>query len=193
MEEYLKRCESATMKSSKAMEEGVQMISGKKRKLYTKLENEYCGDVESVENCVSPAASRTSSGCSKHDESNDVVKESLRSPDLKNVDTQSDGFETEISTSINGGVFSREATPTSELCGDSEEVLLMSSSSTSKKTPEIPRRKIPSEKMPSAAELEEFFAAAEKCEQKRFAEKYNYDIVKDVPLEGKYQWVRLRL
>ncbi|XP_047983131.1 cyclin-dependent kinase inhibitor 6-like isoform X3 [Salvia hispanica] len=45
--------------------------------------------------------------------------------------------------------------------------------------------------MPSAAELERFFAAAEKYEQKRFAQKYNYDIVKDVPLEGRYHWVRL--
>ncbi|KAG9155239.1 hypothetical protein Leryth_023270 [Lithospermum erythrorhizon] len=39
-------------------------------------------------------------------------------------------------------------------------------------------------KMPSEAELEDFFSAAEKYEQNRFAEKYNYDIVKDVPLEG---------
>ncbi|GAA0160243.1 hypothetical protein LIER_16839 [Lithospermum erythrorhizon] len=43
-------------------------------------------------------------------------------------------------------------------------------------------------KMPSEAELEDFFSAAEKYEQNRFAEKYNYDIVKDVPLEGRYEW-----
>ncbi|XP_071726185.1 cyclin-dependent kinase inhibitor 7-like [Rutidosis leptorrhynchoides] len=47
-------------------------------------------------------------------------------------------------------------------------------------------------KMPSAAELEEFFSEAEKYEQKRFAEKYNFDIVKDVPIEGRYQWIRLK-
>ncbi|XP_076942288.1 uncharacterized protein LOC143612107 [Bidens hawaiensis] len=45
--------------------------------------------------------------------------------------------------------------------------------------------------MPSAAELEEFFAEAEKYEQKRLAEKYNFDIKKDVPMEGRYQWVPL--
>ncbi|KAL2348402.1 hypothetical protein Fmac_002402 [Flemingia macrophylla] len=48
------------------------------------------------------------------------------------------------------------------------------------------------EKMPSELELEEFFAAAEKDIQKRFQDRYNYDIVKDVPLEGRYEWVQLK-
>ncbi|XP_022036412.1 cyclin-dependent kinase inhibitor 7 isoform X5 [Helianthus annuus] len=46
--------------------------------------------------------------------------------------------------------------------------------------------------MPCAAEIEEFFSKAEKYEQKRFVEKYNYDIVKDVPMEGRYQWIELK-
>lgn len=69
--------------------------------------------------------------------------------------------------------FSREATPTSELYGDSEHVL---STSKRKSTPPPTtlRRKNPkpaAENMPSPAELEAFFAAAEKYEHKRFAEK----------------------
>ncbi|KAG6432944.1 hypothetical protein SASPL_104538 [Salvia splendens] len=45
-------------------------------------------------------------------------------------------------------------------------------------------------KTPSAAELEEFFTVAEEYVQKRFTQKYNYDIVKDAPiLGGRYQWV----
>ncbi|XP_014506027.1 cyclin-dependent kinase inhibitor 7 [Vigna radiata var. radiata] len=48
------------------------------------------------------------------------------------------------------------------------------------------------QKMPAESELEEFFAAAEKDIQKRFSEKYNYDIVKDMPLEGRYEWVKLK-
>nr|CAA05215.1 cyclin-dependent kinase inhibitor protein [Oxybasis rubra] len=44
-------------------------------------------------------------------------------------------------------------------------------------------------KMPSDSEIEEFFAVAEKDLQKRFSEKYNFDIVKDVPLKGRYDWV----
>ncbi|GMH25232.1 hypothetical protein Nepgr_027075 [Nepenthes gracilis] len=43
-------------------------------------------------------------------------------------------------------------------------------------------------KMPSQLEIEEFFAAAEKDLKKSFIEKYNFDIVEDVPLEGRYQW-----
>ncbi|GFP84558.1 cyclin-dependent kinase inhibitor 7 [Phtheirospermum japonicum] len=191
MEEYLKRCEShVTTKTWRAMEEDMEMISSKKRKFYSELRTEeYCGggDVEPApENPVSPATSRTSGGSDKHEEhSNDVVKK--RSSDL-----ESEVFETEISTCIDR-VF-REATPTSELYGDSEQVLLQSLSTPKKKSsspPANPRRKIV-ESTPSAAELDEFFAAAEKYDRKRFVEKYNYDIVKDVPLEGKYQWVRLQ-
>lgn len=44
-------------------------------------------------------------------------------------------------------------------------------------------------KMPSDSEIEEFFAAAEKGLHKRFSEKYNFDVVKDIPLEGRYEWV----
>ncbi|KAK4437866.1 Cyclin-dependent kinase inhibitor 7 [Sesamum alatum] len=177
------------------MEEDMELICSKKRKFYSERENECCGDVVVEENSVSPAAS-TTSGCCKHDESSsDVVERSLRSPDLENVDDlQSEGFETDIAA-FTDDVFSRETTPTSELYGDSEQVLMHSKATSKKKSSSPSRRKIPvslAEDMPSAAELEEFFVAAEKYEQKRFAEKYNYDIVKDVPLEGKYQWVRLQ-
>ncbi|XP_022149452.1 cyclin-dependent kinase inhibitor 7-like isoform X1 [Momordica charantia] len=47
-------------------------------------------------------------------------------------------------------------------------------------------------KMPTESDLEEFFISAEKNLQKCFAEKYNYDIVEDVPLEGRYEWIRLK-
>ncbi|KAL9261167.1 Cyclin-dependent kinase inhibitor 3-like protein [Drosera capensis] len=47
-------------------------------------------------------------------------------------------------------------------------------------------------KMPSDLEIEEFFAEAEKDLQKRFIDKYNFDIVRDVPLEGRYQWVPVK-
>lgn len=43
-----------------------------------------------------------------------------------------------------------------------------------------------------AAELEEFFASTEKNLQKRFKDKYNYDIVNDAPLEGRFEWVQLK-
>ncbi|NP_001312619.1 cyclin-dependent kinase inhibitor 7-like [Nicotiana tabacum] len=52
------------------------------------------------------------------------------------------------------------------------------------------RRRLTEEKMPSETDLEEFFAAAEKDILKRFTKKYNFDFVKEEPLEGHYEWVR---
>ncbi|KNA14648.1 hypothetical protein SOVF_105520 [Spinacia oleracea] len=45
---------------------------------------------------------------------------------------------------------------------------------------------------PSNSEIEDFFAAAEKDLHKRFSDKYNFDVVKDVPLEGRYDWVPIK-
>ncbi|KAL8124876.1 uncharacterized protein LOC141719112 [Apium graveolens] len=46
--------------------------------------------------------------------------------------------------------------------------------------------------MPSESELEEFLAVAEKNVRKQFIEKYNYDISKDEPLSGRYEWIKLK-
>ncbi|CAA6664339.1 unnamed protein product [Spirodela intermedia] len=43
----------------------------------------------------------------------------------------------------------------------------------------------------SEREIEEFFASAERKERERFSKKYNYDVVKDSPLEGRYEWTRI--
>ncbi|KAL7592036.1 cyclin-dependent kinase inhibitor 7 [Lactuca sativa] len=105
--------------------------------------------------------------------------------------------ETEIFMSSNDG-FSRETSASSVVSLESEEMESLSTSTpkNKKKTAAANEatsgRKPPPEKSPSPAELEEFFSEAEKYEQKRFTEKYNYDIVKDVPMEGRYQWVRLK-
>ncbi|VFQ72122.1 unnamed protein product [Cuscuta campestris] len=113
---------------------------------------------------------------------NVVVKDMRRSsPDLQ----QEDDFVTVDSSAY--GSFS-------ELQGETVEI--MESSSTEKKgsTEAIRRRRRgdqPAGRKPPEAEIEEFFADAEKYEQKKFLEKYNYDVVKDAPLEGRYQWVRL--
>ncbi|KAM7250492.1 hypothetical protein ACFE04_022375 [Oxalis oulophora] len=45
---------------------------------------------------------------------------------------------------------------------------------------------------PLKLEIEEFFAEAEKNIQKEFSQKYNFDIAKDKPLQGRYQWVGTR-
>nr|KJB79233.1 hypothetical protein B456_013G042600 [Gossypium raimondii] len=127
----------------------------------------------------------SASRCSSN-ESCDILKDSLRFVDLEfmNVPLQAKSFETEISTCTNVNKFSRETPPLSEHCGDSDEM------QSPEKKPPPSTTKPP--KIPSQAEIDEFFSVAEKYEQKRFAEKYNYDIVKDVPLDGRYQWLRLK-
>uniref|UniRef100_A0A7N0TA23 Cyclin-dependent kinase inhibitor domain-containing protein n=1 Tax=Kalanchoe fedtschenkoi TaxID=63787 RepID=A0A7N0TA23_KALFE len=55
------------------------------------------------------------------------------------------------------------------------------------------RSSLQAARRPPEAELEDFFAAAERQIQQRFIEKYNYDVVKDEPLgEGRYEWVPLK-
>lgn len=49
----------------------------------------------------------------------------------------------------------------------------------------------PKIRMPSASEIEEFFAAAEKAEKQRFASKYNFDVDLEAPSEGRYEWARI--
>ncbi|XP_066390350.1 cyclin-dependent kinase inhibitor 6-like [Miscanthus floridulus] len=44
---------------------------------------------------------------------------------------------------------------------------------------------------PPAEEVEAFLAAAESGMARRFAVKYNYDVVKDAPMDGRYEWVRV--
>ncbi|CAN6196202.1 unnamed protein product [Urochloa humidicola] len=44
---------------------------------------------------------------------------------------------------------------------------------------------------PPPEELEAFLAANESSLARRFAAKYNYDVVKDAPMEGRYEWVRV--
>ncbi|XP_038692725.1 cyclin-dependent kinase inhibitor 3 [Tripterygium wilfordii] len=44
---------------------------------------------------------------------------------------------------------------------------------------------------PIMLEVEEFFACAEQQQQREFMEKYNFDIVNDLPLPGRYEWVKI--
>nr|RAL46720.1 hypothetical protein DM860_004999 [Cuscuta australis] len=43
---------------------------------------------------------------------------------------------------------------------------------------------------PSDAELEDFFSLAEQKIQQSFEHKYNFDVVNEKPLEGRYEWVQ---
>ncbi|GLT55299.1 hypothetical protein SLA2020_284360 [Shorea laevis] len=45
--------------------------------------------------------------------------------------------------------------------------------------------------IPTAHEMDEFFAAAEEEQQRQFIDKYNFDPVNDKPLPGRYEWEKL--
>ncbi|XP_065871761.1 cyclin-dependent kinase inhibitor 7 [Euphorbia lathyris] len=121
--------------------------------------------------------------CSCSIESSLLHKDSLRV-----VDLEAKSFETESSTCIDNK-FSRETTPSSESY-DTDE---MDSKAGGRKS--CREKLMAKKKIPNQEEIDQFFEEAEKelkKEQKRFADKYNYDIANDVPLEGRYQWVRLK-
>ncbi|XP_073128118.1 cyclin-dependent kinase inhibitor 1-like [Henckelia pumila] len=64
--------------------------------------------------------------------------------------------------------------------------------STAKPKESNPRRLVTGEKIPSDDDIEEFFSYAEKNLQKQFIDKYNYDVVKDEPLEGRFEWIQIK-
>ncbi|KAJ8534581.1 hypothetical protein K7X08_016309 [Anisodus acutangulus] len=45
--------------------------------------------------------------------------------------------------------------------------------------------------IPSVHEIEEFFTFAEQQQQHLFMEKYNFDVANDLPLSGRYEWIRV--
>ncbi|XP_028789597.1 cyclin-dependent kinase inhibitor 7-like [Neltuma alba] len=104
------------------------------------------------------------------------------------LDPETSVLEMAGSAPSNVKLFSKDRYSLNEFYGDSEEMTVFPVKSS---TEASEHRKFAATKMAPEEEIEEFFAMAEKYEQKRFAEKYNYDIVKDMPLQGKYEWVRL--
>ncbi|KAM7488757.1 hypothetical protein LguiB_026241 [Lonicera macranthoides] len=47
------------------------------------------------------------------------------------------------------------------------------------------------QQIPTTREMDMLFASAEKEQQEEFMKKYNYDPVKDKPLPGRYEWVKI--
>ncbi|CAN7089570.1 unnamed protein product [Brassica rapa subsp. narinosa] len=78
----------------------------------------------------------------------------------------------------------RESTPCN-FVEDLETIVTPGSSTRSMRTPTRDST------VPTIGELEEFFAYAEHQQQRLFMEKYNFDIVNDVPLTGGYEWVQV--
>ncbi|KAL5996974.1 hypothetical protein ACLOJK_007900 [Asimina triloba] len=84
----------------------------------------------------------------------------------------------------------RETTPSS-LVRDPETQHTPTSTSRPTNSTASNRRIRRHRNIPTAREIEEFFACAEQEQQRLFTEKYNYDPVNDLPVPGRYAWVRL--
>ncbi|KAL3525701.1 hypothetical protein ACH5RR_014073 [Cinchona calisaya] len=132
--------------------------------------------------------SRNGSSAELHNNTSDSVD--LEVEESVEVETSTYQFE--------NGIQRRETTPSSEVqaeTGELESTALRPSMSSETNSSRLRQRQSTDEekkKMPSKAELEEFFSAAEKNLQQNFAQKYNFDIVKVEPLEGRYEWFRLK-
>ncbi|XAR59464.1 hypothetical protein NMG60_11015306 [Bertholletia excelsa] len=184
-----------TVLAKRAMEVESSKASIKRRKLESNADRDRLSLSQQCNKKKSPEESATSAGsncvpvtrCSSED-SSELLKHKSRSLDLK-VEVRHGIFESDIKTIADCTSFSGETTTSSELCADTD---CLESSALVKPSEASLRRIHPAAKMPAAAEIEEFFSAAEKSVLKRFSDKYNYDVVKDVPLEGRYQWIRLK-
>ncbi|KAJ4966637.1 hypothetical protein NE237_018486 [Protea cynaroides] len=134
--------------------------------------------------CSSPNSDQVQASRCSSNGSTEFVNENLRSVDLEG---EGDCCHIENSSTYSDCRQRRETTPSSELRAESGDL-----ESTARPTEANSRYRSMTEKMPTEAEIDEFFSAAEKKEQKQFADKYNFDILKDVPLEGRYEWVRVK-
>nr|XP_027093562.1 cyclin-dependent kinase inhibitor 3-like isoform X1 [Coffea arabica] len=83
----------------------------------------------------------------------------------------------------------RESTPCSLIRG--VDVATPGSSTRQKTANAVNRRGAILDNVPSASEIEEFFASADQCQRRQFIEKYNFDVVNDFPLPGRYEWVKV--
>ncbi|XP_043712115.1 cyclin-dependent kinase inhibitor 1-like isoform X2 [Telopea speciosissima] len=140
------------------------------------------GQVITEDRCSSPNSDHVQASRCSSNGSTELVNESLRSVDLEG---EGDCFHIDDSTTYSD--CRREKTPSSDLraeLGDLESTARVAEANS--------RHRLMAEKMPTEAEIEDFFSVAEKEEQKRFTDKYNFNILKDVPLEGRYEWVRVK-
>ncbi|KAJ8770749.1 hypothetical protein K2173_021396 [Erythroxylum novogranatense] len=124
--------------------------------------------------CASPRSDHASTSCCSSNGPSDRVKF---------ADLKEKSVEGETSMDYSCGE-RRETTSSSELLDDLDSTTrpLETSSGRSSTT---------AKKIPTESELEEFFAEAEKGSKEYFM-KYNYDIEKDEPLEGRWEWFRLK-
>ncbi|CAL9222268.1 unnamed protein product [Arabidopsis halleri] len=83
-------------------------------------------------------------------------------------------------------------TTTEEACGDSERISRSDCNFGDKGFDlESENRSMIRDSKAIQSEIEDFFANAEEQQQRLFIQKYNFDIVSDNPLPGRYEWVKV--
>ncbi|KAG5394640.1 hypothetical protein IGI04_024603 [Brassica rapa subsp. trilocularis] len=103
---------------------------------------------------------------------------------------KSEAFCGENSPDFESRQSTRESTPCN-FAEDLEIIVTPGSSTKSMRTATRDCMRDRDSSVPSTTELEEFFAYAEQQQQRLFMDKYNFDIVNDVPLTGRYEWVQV--
>ncbi|KAL0899693.1 hypothetical protein Bca101_083654 [Brassica carinata] len=168
-------------RESRELEASITSVSPRKNKKTKKLDDDSSSDSHGVVLAV-PSPSVASSAAS-----------SSQASDEKSSSISSDCFSTESNETVRNNPTSGvdlevkflESDTVSEALGKTTET---ESSSAIKrdKPPEV-------SKIPTADEIEAFLSELEGGDdkQKRFVEKYNFDIVNDKPLQGRYMWDRL--
>ncbi|KAL3813610.1 hypothetical protein ACJIZ3_014878 [Penstemon smallii] len=197
MGRYMKKCKGL----EEAAETAVAAAAGRKRKVgleeselsttsSVQLKTRRLDVVVTPENsenstCESINSDQVGASCCSSNGSSELATKNSKFLDLKEEENEvsAEFFPTTAGDSVDSRD-RREKMPLSEIQAESDEL----ESTLRPKHGSNSRHTL---KMPSEAELEEFFAAAEKNMQKQFTEKYNYDIVKDEPLEGRYEWVQI--
>uniref|UniRef100_A0A5B6YXQ9 Putative cyclin-dependent kinase inhibitor 5 n=1 Tax=Davidia involucrata TaxID=16924 RepID=A0A5B6YXQ9_DAVIN len=88
----------------------------------------------------------------------------------------------------------RESTPCS-LIRDSDTIGTPGSTTRPISSTAVNRRiqNVMQRNVPTTHEMDDFFAFAEQQQRSLFIEKYNFDVVNDLPLPGRYEWVRVDL
>ncbi|KAL9267535.1 Cyclin-dependent kinase inhibitor 7-like protein [Drosera capensis] len=143
-----------------------------------------CDDEDGV-----AAAAAGSSCCSTNASAEDPV--SIQDP----VDESGGGDDDEVVLEETNPMMNsdcrkrRQITPSTESQAESEKRMDSAATLPSPDPNDSHDGRATVQNMPSESEIEQFFAAAEKDLHQRFIDKYNYDVVKDVPLQGRYQWV----
>ncbi|CAL9765411.1 unnamed protein product [Musa acuminata subsp. burmannicoides] len=146
--------------------------------------NQAAGAAESPVNSDSVGSVPTKSRCFTKTKATALAVREV-SPEVDPAETEGSFGENVLD--LDASRTAREPTPC-DLIRDSETV--GTPGSTTRRTASKRQAATPSS-IPTNLEMEELFAGPEQLQQRSFVERYNFDVVKDQPLPGRYEWVKL--